>query len=117
MCLGCLTWLSLGWASDRTGSSLGGGAVTSAQREKLIEARALIEAGWVKGYSWNRARTKFCAVGACTFVGTVTRPLRRVLEAIYGPVDMYPSSFNDDPTTTHDDVLGLFDLAIAGVGQ
>jgi hypothetical protein len=100
-------------------------------RDDLIAARALIDTPekWVRGHYERQGC--YCALGAArkALYGTtdwrpgedwrgddnhVTTALRRELsEEWHGSVD----DFNDDPSTTHADVLALFDRAIAAQPQ
>lgn len=98
--------------------------------EKLRAAKALIDTPekWTKG---TLARDSigisvlvrsddavcFCVLGALGRAATETGPhvwaIRDSLPAPYLAV----SKFNDDPTTTHADVMALFDRAIARAGR
>jgi len=102
--------------------------VRTTLRDDLIAARALIDTPekWRKGEAayWS---APFCALGACSHVasgGNVFEPrrmngMRRALRMSLpdGPgeeeFDFPTTRFNDDPDTTHADVLALFDRAIA----
>ncbi len=70
----------------------------------------------MQGRGRNIEGTKFCALGACAEAMTCAQALAVTLNEIYG-FGMPIAAFNDASNTTKDDVLGLFDLAIAGVGQ
>jgi len=88
-------------------------------KDNLIAARALIDTPerWIKGES--RIGDCFCALGA---IGVVSGPgaepglWNGCHEALAHAVpngDLYVARFNDDPDTTHADILALFDRAIA----
>ena len=87
--------------------------MTSTIKEHLIAARALIDTPekWMKGaFQENNC---YCVLGAVRSVDwrgglEVIGVLRRSLPE-YGSV----VEFNDDPATTHDDIISLFDRAIA----
>ena len=87
--------------------------MSAASAEKLRRAKSLIDTPdkWIKG---DRVRVVnnqrcYCAVGALEMAGARFRPLVRALPGgSYTIVD-----FNDAPTTTHADVMALFDRAIA----
>jgi hypothetical protein len=84
-------------------------------RDDLIAARGLVEAHWGKGdrETGRIPRDKFCAM---TALGAKRDACRQALiDAL--PADRrdgpYPVvEYNDDPSTTHADVLALFDRAI-----
>ncbi len=106
-------------------------------REILIAARKKIERPecWTKGAYARRAdgtyvgdsginedgfisadAVCFCALGACRAVsGSLTdeSPAARQIRDALGGRQYDLSAFNDAPTTTHADVLALFDRAIA----
>lgn len=88
----------------------------------LIAARALIDTPqkWAK-HSFGRANEPMCALGACEVAGNAhwrdletSRALRLALPegdwTQFG--DNLVAAFNDDPRTTHADILALFDRAI-----
>ena len=54
--------------------------------------------------------TKFCLLGGCAHFGVPTDVIRRALPDAYGTGVI---GFNDDPFTTHADVLAVIDRAIA----
>ncbi len=91
-------------------------------KENLIAARALIDTPekWGKGPD----RDCFCAVDALTDVAYETDfdDADHHLLGRFLPVDYAPdpsdwncpvAQFNDDPATTHADIMALFDRAIA----
>lgn len=100
--------------------------------EDLKAARAVIETPdkWAKGYyaydakgNWtdadNPEACKFCGIGAVQKVtdgewGDRARVVEKFLtEVIRSDTFLYFPKFNDDPDTTHADVLAAFDRAIA----
>ncbi len=88
-------------------------------KENLIAAKDLIAdpAKWIKGKSSDGCGC-FCIVGACCEVGAITAA--NLLDDLVSAED-FPdrgilrpaAAFNDDPATTHADVMSLFDRAIA----
>lgn len=95
-------------------------------KEVLIKARALVEKGWTKGAGARRANgasvypddneaCRWCILGAVNAAEYHDRELR--LRAITKLKAAIPKAgiadFNDDPATTHADVLAAFDRAIA----
>jgi hypothetical protein len=100
-------------------------------RAQLTAARALIShpAHWIKKTSGTKANGKpdnsdnlseavcFCALGALWRAGDDCRSSQAeaVLNMIVRTTTRFdnPVSFNDDPSTTHADVLRVFDLAVA----
>ena len=52
---------------------------------------------------------KWCLVGACDDI----RALEILEDVLEEEGEEPPAAFNDDPRTTHDDILALFDRAIA----
>lgn len=87
------------------------------EAEKLRNARALIEKGWTQGllarnkdgegaFSDATEAVSFCAVGACVRSGVSCGHLKKLLG-----VDT--TSWNDTPGRTKEEVLDLFDRAIA----
>jgi hypothetical protein len=92
----------------------------STVKENLIAAKALIDTPekWIKG-SFHKAGC-FCAVGALGMASNGNPEnwgydeREALLRAL--PVDAVAYSvalFNDDPDTTHADIMALFDRAIA----
>lgn len=82
--------------------------------DDLIAARALIDTPekWCKG-KMSDGKGRYCALGACYADQAAGE---RVLSAIYEvgvPNSGFLARFNDDPTTTHADVMALFSRAIA----
>lgn len=95
--------------------------------DALIEARGLIEIGWIKG--WARRVVNggacYCALGAIGETDTTLDDYRGALDFVYAALPVGYTSiarFNDYHTTTKADVLALYDRAIkaakadAGVG-
>lgn len=100
-------------------------------RAHLTAARALIShpAHWIKKTSGKKADGKpdnstnlseavcFCALGAVWRAGGKSRSSRAetILSEIVRTTTRFdnPVSFNDHPSTTHADVLRVFDAAIA----
>lgn len=91
-------------------------------RENLIKAKALIDAPekWHKGSLRNGSC--LCAMGAVwdslksdghTGWCRGTLEYRAVVSALPEPFNDVPP-FNDDPNTTHADIIALFDRAIEG---
>lgn len=96
-------------------------------KSDLIAARALIDTPekWIK-HNFNR-NDCYCAVGALrqaiggtTRVGLIPRgPYHRYSNAHVAVGQALPAgerggaTFNDDPATSHADILALFDRAIA----
>ena len=84
----------------------------------LIEARRLIAVeGWVQGDYWNRDKDAYCARGALMAVSHCQYPEEevdawRALEALAGG---HLTCWNDEPGRTVEDVLALYDRAIAGL--
>lgn len=92
--------------------------------DDLRAARALIDTPekWIKG-DWFEG-TRCCAAGAArkvlrdaghrAMIGFWATPLAHALdEAAGGNIVAY----NDDPATTHNDILALFDRAISNASQ
>lgn len=83
-------------------------------KEALQKGRARVEAGWCK-FDYQGPNNTFCALGAIgssdisDALPTVKGALHEALPCGHRLI----SSFNDDPETTKDDVLALFDRAIA----
>lgn len=101
--------------------------VRTTLRDDLIAAKALIDTPekWRKGENayWYEP---FCVLGACREVSYdrgglpdmqgMRKALRLALPPEYRNDEIfdYPTTrFNDDPDTTHADVMALFDRAIA----
>lgn len=80
-------------------------------KENLIAAKALIDTPekWIKGeLSKNGC---YCALGA---VQRASNYNVRTKDALYDALpDVGIMTFNDDPNTTHSDIMALFDRAIA----
>ena len=93
--------------------------------EVLTEARAEVEKGWYQG-GYEDGYGGVCALGAIRRVVAKTIhpflcyqdahfPLAEKLQEIYGFDSI--SQFNDEPTTTKQDVLDLFDKTIIGLEE
>jgi hypothetical protein len=81
------------------------GTELSPTTQALIAGRRRIEVGWCQGAM--RTREGVCAVGAVSFHVDALRVLQTALGR-----DGIPG-WNDIPTRTKDDVLALYDRAIA----
>ena len=93
----------------------------------LIQARGLISepSKWHKGTDYrdwygeicgHEDAITFCARGAINYLTTPIGEIRRTLTFIllrHQPVKISLSGYNDLETTTHKDILALFDRAIA----
>lgn len=86
----------------------------------LIEARELIEKpeNWHKGSCFSDDKESMCAQGAIARVWLAARDDRGYIGIWhfldrFVPAGRLASIYNDHPTTTHADVLALFDRAIA----
>lgn len=86
-------------------------------RSDLIAARALIDTPekWCKGYMRDDAG-RFCAVGACAEIDGGIRTIMALHETRKTNGWML-SAFNDAPTTTHADIMSLFQRAIDNAGE
>lgn len=91
--------------------------------DDLRAARALVERGWFKG--WLTDGQRVCAVGALNIAcngSAAGIPLddweRRDAAAalLRQHLTQEIAYFNDDPETTKQDVLNLFDKALADLG-
>lgn len=96
-------------------------------KENLIAAKALIDTPekWLKGALSDDKETCFCAMGALGHVGGFGLVASDVTPEMASLIGSIPSSFlwtkqknrlaafNDDPETTHADIMALFDRAIA----
>lgn len=97
-------------------------------KENLIAAKALIDTPekWIKGSLQNAEETCFCTYGAAAKVAR-TFPHKSGMDSLLTDAlaDALPDSFlpdpngilsiaqfNDDPSTTHADIMALFDRAI-----
>ena len=99
-------------------------------KENLIAAKALIDtpAKWVRGDYRDTVTGCMCAIGsvaramelspgkveASTFEG---KALALALPEGWERDTVAIVEFNDDPTTTHADVMAMFDRAIAAQGD
>jgi hypothetical protein len=91
-------------------------------KDDLIAARALIATPeqWAKGGDIDTRAGRYCAAVACNdsrLAGELYGALSRAIPEGYprpSPggwvTDLF--AYNDDPATTHNDVLALFDRAI-----
>ena len=86
--------------------------------QTILKARELLSDPdkWFKGSMTNRAHNAFCVMGAIRVVttGDALTWNRKTVEAsnrVAGFVPGIVSAFNDDPNTTHADVLALLDRA------
>ncbi len=88
-------------------------------KENLIAAKALIDTPekWIKG--GLRSADCFCAMGAVGHIRTKggwiseTDEYQALADAVPDVFQRSVPNFNDDATTTHDDIMALFDRAIA----
>lgn len=88
--------------------------------DDLRAARNIIEQGWCKGRNTD-GNGSYCILGA---VGVATKNESFATSRYYDAVcelrlqmpEVGLPDFNDDPSTTKEDVLGLFDKAIAELG-
>jgi hypothetical protein len=84
--------------------------------QRLIEARAMIARGWCKD-ALNDDKGSVCIVGALHLMsdgvdrGLVWGSWSAMTAQIPGGVS--PPTYNNDPNTTHADVIAVFDRAIA----
>ena len=83
-------------------------------RESLIAARALIDTPekWIKGSSRN-GQGGYCALGAMDKIGPESGCYLALRSALPSEEPGFVAAYNDLPTTTHADILALFDRAIA----
>jgi len=98
-------------------------------KEDLITARAKVETGWCQGTNARDAQgqpilaeypdaTKFCAMGALVSVCGHYFPahLSVLCSVLQGRDHQWTvSAYNDHPSRTQEEVLALFDKAIARV--
>lgn len=98
-------------------------------KENLIAAKALIDTPekWGKGNGFVPPHGCFCAESACAEVARISpdyvvkwRLWRALEDALPEPwktrcaaAELSVHDFNDDPSTTHADIMALFDRAIA----
>ena len=96
-------------------------------KEILIAAKALIDTPekWLKGALSTGDDTCFCAMGALGHAGGFGLVASDKTPELASLLDSIPASFvwvtdkhrlaayNDDPATTHADIMALFDRAIA----
>lgn len=90
--------------------------------DDLKAARALIAdpADWGQGWGTSRGPGKHCAATACNHLGDRAAPAMSALAAELPPIftagHVWPCTaifnYNDNPATTHNDILALFDRAI-----
>lgn len=87
-------------------------------RDDLITAKALIDAPekWCRYVAWNTAGAR-CTMGACNVVSQGRNErlafLESALQRCLPKTSSFISDFNDDQSTTHADIMALFDRAIA----
>lgn len=85
-------------------------------KDDLIAARALIDTPekWGKGVgTYCRSTGPACAHEALRrSKGPGHETLRKYLSAVLPQGFTFTTTFNDDPSTTHADILALFDRAI-----
>lgn len=101
-------------------------------KDVLVEARALVEQGWAKGY-YTDGLGSYCVAGAINLAAGEMRDLNGAI--VYAPHNMATKKlaliarltacdhlpqpfeslqiFNDDPDTTKADVLAVLEKAIA----
>lgn len=102
--------------------------------EVLSSARDILNTGWHKGW-FSDGRGNYCAIGACmkaAEVGLMTPEVydapphesgyRGAVSALTDKVfemtgEGLLSEYNDDPKTTKQDMLDLFDKTIAGLEE
>ena len=95
----------------------------------LEDAKTFIENGWTKG-DYTDGEGCYCAIGACRMAASGStsvvslwaedgqestpyeRAIQRLTDVLPGAYGSIPT-FNDAPETTLEDVLALFDRAIA----
>ncbi len=85
-------------------------------KEILQEARGFIEKGWIKGVSYD-GEGNYCAVGAldkaCTGKDVTYHDYINLRLKLDSLVEVgIITDFNDNPKTTKEDVLAVFDKAI-----
>lgn len=91
-------------------------------KESLIAAKALIDTPekWIKGelHTKRGAQHCYCIYGALAQVVRTEEDDAGVVRALRAVAPhRYLSVFNDDPATTHADIMALFDRAIAAQGD
>lgn len=91
-------------------------------RDDLIAAKALIDTPEKWGKGMGRAPANLCALDTCERVckqerGYAWARLESMVRALRGALppgrEAAVYQFNDDPSTTHADIMALFDRAIA----
>lgn len=97
----------------------------------LKTARATLEdpARWTRGWFFRDDKgakvanpadaSCFCMLGACIAAAgnSVVTNIPGELALRYVLDGLYPADFNDDPTTTHADILRVFDDAISKLDE
>lgn len=90
----------------------------------IKDARALVARGWTQCGGFSDLDGNFCAMGAVIRVADMNpgladfhMPVFRLFNTMvqqlgYGSIYL----FNDDPSTTHQDVLDFFDKALVELG-
>lgn len=96
-------------------------------RDDLIAARALIDTPekWAKGNDISPENGRYCAAVACNQFASAQvmfQALRAAFTASHAPARHILGvceifEFNDDPATTHADIMALFDRAIAAAEE
>jgi hypothetical protein len=96
-------------------------------RDDLIAAKALIDTPekWAKGSEVDTTEGRRCAAVACNDFALAHSMFGRLQSALPSPHRERAASlgvaaifdFNDDPRTTHADIMALFDRAIAAASQ
>lgn len=95
-------------------------------KDNLIAAKALIDtpAKWIKGTS--ELDGCFCAIGALNRISpplghyddlTPPDPAYEALVSALPDGECFVARFNDEPATTHADIMDLFDRAIAAQSE
>lgn len=85
-------------------------------KENLIAAKGLIEnpANWAKAGYVKPSEGRYCAAVACNDFQHPAEMFRALCDSLPTPGSLGKLfSFNDSPTTTHADIIALFDRAIA----
>ena len=83
------------------------------RREILIEAKELVENGWIQ-HRLTDGQGNYCAAGAiehsaCYTSQSTLEIIDFMCDLVGGPL----SAYNDAPGRTKDEILALFDRAIA----
>jgi hypothetical protein len=103
--------------------------------DTIKTARGIIEKGWCKG-TYTDQEGNFCTYGAVFQAEGVTWHTMTGIQGVYPVISPHAAveanhylrdlvqkmgykdvpTFNDDPNTTHQDVLNFFDKALAELG-